>query len=183
MNPNTHTAPGDDYQAASNAYFLRLELVNADGRRTTLPPPDRDSLTRHIDRYGTEGVDAIRDAYPIESLPLAAYRTTAPRGRRLSAEEIRVIVHFRDCGSPVSALAKTLNVSERRVRAILAAARAAADRQAGESASADRMNTGHFVPVRRRAGDRPHFAAGVDSAEKERKDAGRSRREGAKLAP
>ena len=56
-------------------------LVKLTGKRVPLPAPGADKLARHIKLYGTEGVEAIRDAYSIESLPLAAFRTAASRGR------------------------------------------------------------------------------------------------------
>lgn len=179
MNDQSH----DDYPAASARYFRRLELVKASGKRVSLPAPDADKLARHIKLYGTEGVDAIRDAYPLESLPLTAYRTTAPRGRRITEELIEVILHFRALGSPVSALATTLNLSERRIRAVLAAAKDQADTQRVEMAPADPMDKGLFVPVRPSEGHRPSIPGHARTPiTKPGRGPTRSRREGAQHA-
>ena len=49
-------------------------------------PRTPDRLARHIKLYGNEGVEEVTKAFPVDSMPLAAYRTEAPSGRRLSEE-------------------------------------------------------------------------------------------------
>lgn len=117
--PRDPEPESDDVVLACDLYMRRLEVENANGERRPIGPPDPDKLARHVKLYGSEGVDEAVRAWPVASLPLSAYKTDAPSGRRMTAEMERVIMSF---GSthPLSAIANTLNLSQRRVKDVLA---------------------------------------------------------------
>jgi hypothetical protein len=96
-----------------------LELHRLDGTIVPLPAPSPAKIARHVKLYGNEGVEETIRAYPATALPLATYRTKAPSGRRLDSQTISAIRHFAQ-DSPVSALANTFNLTERRVKEVLA---------------------------------------------------------------
>jgi hypothetical protein len=96
----------------------RLELVRENGAIVPAPAPTLKQLRRHRARFGDEGVDEVRDAYADAPLPLAAFRTDAPPGRKTTPQMRETVLRFAPT-HPVSAIAATLNVSERRVKQII----------------------------------------------------------------
>jgi DNA-binding NarL/FixJ family response regulator len=93
--------------------------VRENGNELPLRQPTAEELARHIARYGNEGVAEVVRAYPLETMSLAAFKTDAPKGRRLTDEVRRIVLHFHAKGSPATAIAATLNLSERRVKDII----------------------------------------------------------------
>jgi hypothetical protein len=112
--------PRVEEREAADAHMRELGLITRAGERTLLGPPDSDKLARHIKLYGYEGVEEVVRAFPTDSMPLATYRTDAPSGRRMTGEMKNVILSFSGT-HPLSAIANTLNISERRVKELLAA--------------------------------------------------------------
>lgn len=119
MEGYTASAPVSTVTEGADAYMRRLEILTLNGKRRPIGAPNPDRLARHIKLYGNEGVEEVTRAFPVDSMPLAAYRTEAPSGRRLSEETKRVILTFAPT-HPVSAIANILNLSERRVNELLA---------------------------------------------------------------
>jgi hypothetical protein len=69
--------------------------------------------------YGSESVADTMSDHGIEELPLAAYATDAPEGRRMT-DELRGLVHqLRQRGFVLEAISKTLNLKLERVKRIL----------------------------------------------------------------
>jgi hypothetical protein len=93
-------------------------LVRESGTVVPVPAPTLEQLRRHRARFGDEGVDEVRDAYVDAPLPLAAFRTDAPPGRKTTPQMREIILRFAPT-HPVSAIAAALNVSQRRVKEII----------------------------------------------------------------
>lgn len=103
----------------------RAEVEAAMGthmRRIFGSPPKPDKLARHIKLYGTDGVlETVRDWAPTGwKPPISVYRTDAPSGRRMTFELRQTIGALREQGTPASAIANVLNLTQRRVREVLA---------------------------------------------------------------
>jgi hypothetical protein len=81
--------------------------------------PDAKKIATHVKFYGSESVAETMAAHGVEELPLAAYATDAPEGRRMT-EELRALIHeLRGRGCVVDAISKTLNLKPERVRRVL----------------------------------------------------------------
>lgn len=110
----------DPVADAADEHMRALVIEPLAGTPRPIGPPNAVKLERHVKLYGSEGViEAVRP-FSADTLPLSMYRTDAPRGRRMTSETRRLIL---DYGSthPPSAIAGTLNLSERRVKEVLAA--------------------------------------------------------------
>lgn len=112
-------APGPVADAADE-HMRALVIEPLAGTPGPIGPPDAVKLERHVKLYGSEGVVEVVRPFSVDTLPLSVHRTDAPRGRRMTSEMRRLIL---DYGSthPASAIAGTLNLSERRVKEVLAA--------------------------------------------------------------
>lgn len=101
--------PADELAAAEAAYMLRF-----------IPrPPAEAKLARHVRLYGEDQVRETMALYWSDALPLSAYATTAPEGRRMTPELRELIRHLAARGFVLGAIAKTLNLKEKRLRKIL----------------------------------------------------------------
>ena len=85
---------GDDYEAASSAYWRSLELVKLNGTRVPLPSPIPEKLASHVKFYGDVGVEEILRAYgqgkpDALSLRQQGYSVEEIAKRRLRASTLR----------------------------------------------------------------------------------------------
>jgi hypothetical protein len=84
------------------------------------PAPTAGRLRKHAARFGPEGVQDIAAVYAVD-LTTPKPASTA-RQRRTTETLVRQVVDLRKRGLRVWPIAKKLNISERRVSAILASA-------------------------------------------------------------
>jgi hypothetical protein len=86
-----------------------------------LPGVTAEALRRHVARFGPDGVAAVADAAGVD-LRAKPERPDASRQRRTTDELVRQVLALAAKGMLATAIADRLNVSDRRVAAILAAA-------------------------------------------------------------
>jgi hypothetical protein len=100
----------DDFDKASVGWW----------RRNFPDAPTVQALQRHAQRFGPEGVNEIAEVYgDLTAVPASV----GPKRMRRTGLSLRSqVLALRDRGIVPSAIADTLNVSDRRVREILAAA-------------------------------------------------------------
>lgn len=96
-------------------------LAYADGQ--TVRPPTRDKLDTHARRYGVECVNETAAIYGVD-MKLRREPSKPKRSRRTTGELRGQVLELRSRGLVGTAIADALNVSDRRVNTILAAAAA-----------------------------------------------------------
>lgn len=101
----------DAYSAADAAWWVRQFPL----------APERERLLKHVDRFGTEAVNEVASLYKV-NLRVAQPKVKRPRQRRSSGELEAQVLDLRKRGRGLvpAAIADVLNVSEKRVRQILA---------------------------------------------------------------
>ena len=82
--------------------------------------PDQKKLDRYVRLYGSEGLSETMDDYGIQGLPLNAYATNDPEGRRMTPELATLIRELDGRGFVTDSVAKTLNLKLARVKRVLA---------------------------------------------------------------
>jgi hypothetical protein len=88
-------------------------------RTSETKTPNVKKLATHVKFYGSESVAETMAEHGIEELPLSAYATDAPEGRRMT-EELRALIHqLRERGFVLEAISKTLNLKPERVKRVL----------------------------------------------------------------
>src|SRR4051794_27045975 len=81
--------------------------------------PETKRLATHVKFYGSEAVADTMAEHGIAELPLSAYATDAPEGRRMT-EELRALIHdLRGRGFVLAGISKTLNLKPKRVKRVL----------------------------------------------------------------
>ncbi len=76
-------------------------------------------LERHIRLYGAECVAETMAAFGVRELPLVAYATKPPEGRRMTPEVRQWIHDLEGRGCVTDAVARTLNLKLERVQRVL----------------------------------------------------------------
>ena len=85
--------------------------------------PSAEGLHKHAQRFSPDGVSEIRDAYQVTLLNMSPAPTSkAPRTRRTTESMKTKVLNLHERGVVPAAIADTLNISDRRVSAILRAA-------------------------------------------------------------
>jgi len=116
----------DEYMRRFGAGALRRGVTFGSGRSTRAPlvgrlvvvEPSGDSLHRHAQRFGSEGVSGVARAYGNPSLRPAP--AGAPKRRRRTSAELReAVAGLHGRGVVPAAIADALNVSDRRVKDLL----------------------------------------------------------------
>ena len=127
----TLSTPGFTAQlhAALERSALRRKAVKQSARndeadywRSQFPDaPTSEELHRHVARFGPDGVAEIRDAYQV-TMRSAPPTSKAPK-RRHTTETLKAkVLNLHERGVVPAAIADQLNISDKRVSAILKAA-------------------------------------------------------------
>ena len=81
--------------------------------------PDTKKITTHVKFYGSDSIAETMADHGMKELPLAAYATDAPEGRRMT-DELRSLIHLlQERGFVLEAISKTLNLKPGRVKRVL----------------------------------------------------------------
>ena len=92
-----------------------------DARLRSIVPeaPESKKLERHVRLYGLECGAETMAASGVKELPLVAYATKHPEGRRMAPELHQWIHDLEERGSATDAVARTLNLELARVQRVL----------------------------------------------------------------
>jgi hypothetical protein len=99
-------------------YFRSLRSIDKQGRSTLLAIPDGDALHKHAFRFDTELVNETAKLLGVDTSVKRAPKA-APRQRRTNEDLTAQVLELRDRNHLPATIADTLNVSDRRVTAIL----------------------------------------------------------------
>jgi hypothetical protein len=115
-----------DFEAAlgrpskQRTYRDTLEIVRLGGRTEPMAAPTHEALAKHAKRYRRDGVAETALEYGMTA-SAAELAERAGAKRRHTSESMRVqVLALRARGAVPSAIADTLNISDRRVRQLLA---------------------------------------------------------------
>ena len=79
--------------------------------------PDANKIATHA--VGSDSITETMNEHGMKELPLSAYATDAPEGRRMT-DELRSLIHqLRELGFVLEAISKTLNLKPGRVKRVL----------------------------------------------------------------
>jgi hypothetical protein len=109
-------------QAGEYARTFWASRVRAELDGVPLRPPTRDELLRHAERFGTEAVADVAQEYGVD---MRLKKDAKPKLRRRTNDELRgQVLELASRGVLKTAIADALNVSDRRIDAILKASAA-----------------------------------------------------------
>jgi hypothetical protein len=109
-------------QAGEFARTFWVSRTRSERDAVLLRPPTRDELLRHAERFGTEGVADVAREYKVDMRRLK--KEAKPLRRRTNDELRGQVLELTSRGVVKTAIADALNVSDRRIDAILKAAAA-----------------------------------------------------------
>src|SRR3954453_23882203 len=88
-------------------------------RTAEMKKPEPKKIATHLKFYGSESITETMTEHGVKELPLSAYATDAPEGRRMT-DELRALIHqLRQQGCVVEAIGSTLNLKTARVQRVL----------------------------------------------------------------
>jgi hypothetical protein len=107
-------------QAGEYARTFWASRYRSERDAVSLRPPTRDQLLRHAEKFGTEGVADVAREYEIDMRRLK--KEAKPKLRRRTNDELRgQVLELASRGVVKTAIADALNISDRRIDAILKA--------------------------------------------------------------